>query len=53
MTKMTIEDDIVTQGSTLSQENNQPKDDNRTKTPAAAADEKSGNEDSNKAETNI
>ena len=50
---MTIEDDTATQGSKSSQDDNQPKDDNGTKKPAAAADDKCGTEDSNKAETNI
>ena len=53
VTKMTIKDDSATQENTSSQDDNQPKDDNGTKKPAAAADDKCGTEDSNKAETNI
>ena len=53
VTKMTIKDETTTEGNTSSQDDNQPKADSSTKKPATAADDKSGTEDSDKAETNI
>ena len=53
VTKMTTRDDITTEGSTLSQDDNRPKENSSAKKLAAAADDKSDTEDSDKTETNI